>query len=243
MSLSRKAAPAVLAAARAAAEGAADLKHETDRIDPYIPLAAYPGPLQDLVAAIASVANGLYRTAGLATDVIGPDPALPEPGAVPGKLAVASARASGAADQIGAALVAIRRDLRKTGTSTAADPSPLSRRAAIAFHDLNTLDDALRTATRSGCGTLADLDQLTGHQVIILTSMSCVCERFGYGVAEAYERMPGSIARKAARATGPFRRAAATLRKAAAVTQRAHGTLTEEHAQAHKATQAGRWVR
>jgi hypothetical protein len=240
MSLSRKAAPPALVAAHAAAGAATDLKHEADRIDPYIPLAAYPGPLQDLVTAVDSASNGLYRTAGLAADVIGPDPALPEPGAVPGKLAVASVRASGAAGQIGGALEAIRRDLRKAGASAAAEPSPLSRRAAIAFHDLRRLDDALRAATRSDSGTLADLDQLTEQQVMILAAMSHVCERFGYGITEAYERMPGSIARKAARATGPFRRAAATLQKAAAVTQRAHGTLAEEHARARKAAQAGR---
>jgi hypothetical protein len=234
------------AAARDAAGAVADLEREAGRIDPYIPLAAYAAPLQDADRAAVSASNGLYAAAAMAGDALSPYPGLPEPdvaGGVRGQLAIATMRAGRAADLIGAAADAVRRDLRGADIAADVSVSPLSRRAAIAAECLGRLQGALEQAARSddAVAMLAALDQASGQQAVIIAGLGRICDRYCYGVTEAYERLPGAAPRKAARATGPLHRASATLQKAAAITSRAHSTLAGEHARARTAAvQAGR---
>jgi hypothetical protein len=219
---------ALVQAARDAAGEAADLKRQAARIDPYIPLAVWPAPLHELDLALSSVSNGLYRASHLASDAIGQNPALPKHGATPGALAIASTRASTAADHANGTLNAIRRELRRAGLAPDISPNPLSRHAAYTAGCLSKLDEALLAARRSGDPDLAALAVVARRQSAILADLSHTCDRFHYGIAEACERTPKATTSKTTRISGPLRRASVTLKKAAAIAAHAADDLDDE---------------
>jgi hypothetical protein len=84
----------VLAAAIAAGDAAALEAATAARAGSLIPLAAWPADLRELRSVLEAAASGLMGASGLAAVILGPDPALPYPGAVPSALGVASARAT-----------------------------------------------------------------------------------------------------------------------------------------------------
>lgn len=218
---------ALILAARDAAGEVADFKRQAARIDPYIPLAVWPTSLQELDRALSSASNGLYHAANLASDAIGRNPALPEPGTMPGALAIASTRTSAAADHAHGTLDAIRRELRRTRTGPDISPNPLSRRAAISAGCLIKLEDALQAAIRSDDPDLAALAATARLQSAILADLSHVCDRFHYGITEACERTPNATTSKTVRISRPLQRARVTLKKAADGTARAASSLDD----------------
>jgi hypothetical protein len=224
---------ALIGAATAAAAAAAELDRDTGRhIDPYFPppLAAFPPALQDFDRAVSSTCSCLHYTADLAADILGPDPDRPALAHVPGKLAVASARASWATDScIWPARRAIARELQRAGTDP--DPTPFTRGPAVAWHRALALEEALRAANAEDT-SLAALMSVTLHQSVILECLARASDRYRDGVLEACERLPGATATRSTQASRPFRRAADTLRRASRVTASAHGALLDEYKRA-----------
>jgi hypothetical protein len=226
---------ALIEAASAAAAAAEELGRQTERhIDPYFPppLAAFPQPLQDFDRAVSSTSSCLRYTAGLAAGIIGPGPEHPALAHVPGKLAVASTRASWATDScIWPARRTIGRELQRAGTDPDPDPTEHARSAAVAWHRASTLEEALRAAKPEDTG-LAALMAVTLHQSVILECLARASDRYRDGVLEACERLPRATAARSTRASSPFRRAADTLRRASKVTASAHGALLDEYKRA-----------
>ena len=226
---------AALAAAIAAGDAAALEAQATARAGSGIPLAAWPAALEELRSALESAATGLLHAAGLANVILGPDPALPYPGAVPSALGVASARATGAASDVAVARSAIGIELRRPATTPGADPALPGSRAG---QSLRELAGALQAAAREREEDthLDVLIAVTGQQALALEALSGACGALFPAITATCERMPGAAAWRTTRAASPVRRASDTLRKAAAITTLARGHLADELARQQAAS-------
>jgi hypothetical protein len=218
----------VLAAATATGDTAALEAQAAAWAGASIPLAAWPADLEELGRAAESAANGLIHASELAVVILGPDPALPYPGAVPSALGVASARAATAASDVSITRDAISRELRRTGAAPGTGLAPLGSHATRAGQSLRELADTLQAAITAGDARPDVLIAVLEQQALALGAMSRALGRLFPAVTATCEHMPGAAAWRTTRAASPVRRASATLGKAAAVTTHARGHLADE---------------
>jgi len=233
--------PVQIAASAAPASRYASLLSEAaDRIDPYIPLAAYHEPLRRAAAAVSADGDCLYYLARMTADTLR---AAGDDGAErAGRwLAEAAARAGRASDTVTRAADNVRRDLRKAGTEpgqAAGDAELFTRRAHQTWDCLIALKGDLEKAAvadvTGALPALAALAEVTMHLTLAATFLSQSAERFSYGLAEAYERHPARPVGRA-RAAGEVRTVAAMMQRTAADTRRAHRVLAAAAEQARAA--------
>jgi len=237
----------------AAAEAAADasgyarkLSEAADRIDPYVPLADYLRPVFGLYQAADFLGNCLYYAAPLASDALLLEAAGCEPAeavAVHKRLADSCRRTGRVSDTVQRARAALLRDLGSVGTEPGpetADAELLARRASQARDCLAALQTALMHA-----GKVTALDEplaaLTGasaavtHLALAAAYTGQACDRFAYGLREAYERHPAGQRGTRPRPPLLLRTAASMMQRTAADTRRAERSLDTAAERARKA--------
>lgn len=228
----------------AAADAAADAiaAAEKARLDPGMPVSAYPVPAgRCLVNPARWMMNILVSTGNITAGTLARTPGTGH--GLREKLKTAARHCDAAADSGYDAVKAIERDLKTGGTVTARlwedDRPPLVRIGNTFSRRVTELESSARQADGSQdpplVSALDALADITAAEALIVVRMSRAARRFHGGLTSAYEQQGPHAARRAAPALGSLHQSGASLQRAATVINRVHAALAAARDQARAA--------
>lgn len=205
---------------------ACEFAAELARVEPGIPLTAYPEIVVSLAGLAERVSEVLRLTGGLAAAEAAGKTGRAGDG--PPKLAAAAKQAATAGELLASARGRIRKDLRSAGTGPDPDDWPLRPTPSGAYWALASLASSLSKTHPGWDGVLDGLQQSAGHETQILKAARDAASPIAEGLRDAYKAMPDGAVQRQPPAADEIGQAEAALSRSLASARDALAALTED---------------
>lgn len=221
-----------------AADAAGEWARDLARVDPEVPLAAFPSPVVALSGVAERAAETLRLTAKLAAAEA--DGKTGRSGDAPRKLREAMKRTVSAVELLDEAWVLIGKHLRRAEIGEDPDEWPLRPTPSRAYSSLAHLNGALDKADPQAAGTLDGLALVVEQEILILKAARRPCLPVAEGIRSAYRAMPPGAVLTRPKAAEQLHHADTALGQAAVWTGAAGRALGEARDQTRRNTGAAR---